>query len=219
MTTTTFNRARKIAVIDYGVGNLYSVERALKSFTENYIITEDPADIAAAQAIILPGVGAFGAGMEGLRRRGLVQPIKNFAQTGKLILGICLGAQILLSEGYEFGHWEGLGIIEGQTIPFSSLALGTKIPHIGWNILRPKKEDGWERTILAGLGQEISAYFVHSFILQPKYDQDINAVSQYGGREFTSVIRRENIYGCQFHPEKSGGVGLAIIRNFINLID
>ena len=122
-----------------------------------------------------------------------------------------------MSEGHEFGRWEGLGIIEGRVVPFPPLATGTKIPQIGWNTLRPKEKDGWEGTILAGLGQEIVAYFVHSFILQPQHAEDTTAVSEYGGQEFTSMIRRGKIYGCQFHPEKSGEAGLTIIRQFINL--
>jgi len=207
----------KIAVIDYGIGNLYSVTKALNKFTDSWMITEDPAVIEASSAVILPGVGAFHAGMEGLKLRGLIEPIRKFAKSGRPVLGICLGAQILLSAGYEFGEHKGLDIIEGSAVPFPKLAQGTKIPHIGWNTIYSDDDKSWDETILDGINKDENMYFVHSFILEPKQKENIFTLSKYGGYTFTSAIKKDNIYGCQFHPEKSGEAGLSIIKNFVDL--
>ena len=205
---------KKIAVIDYGIGNIYSVTKALNKFTNDWVVTEDPSVIEDASAIILPGVGAFHAGMKGLKARKLTQPLKKFAQSGKPVLGICLGAQILLSKGYEFGEYEGLGIIEGSTVPFPKLKEGTKIPHIGWNAVYGDK---WKDTILDNIEKDEDMYFVHSFILDPENEEDIFTLSEYGGHEFVSAIKKGNVYGLQFHPEKSAEYGLSIIKNFVEL--
>jgi len=211
----------KITIIDYGICNLYSIAKAFRGFTEDCVVTEDPSVVEASDAIILPGVGAFKAGMEGLKIRGLIKSVKEFASSGRPILGICLGAQLLLSQGREFETYNGLDIIKGEVIPFSDLGnikAGVKIPHIGWNEIRKPAGISWDDTILDTTVEGSHMYFVHSYVLQPRYKEDIFALTEYEGIEFCSAIRKDNIYGCQFHPEKSGELGLKIIRDFIKII-
>lgn len=207
---------KAIAILDYGVGNLYSLKKAVDNFTNNVFITEDPDKISSADAVILPGVGSFEAGMEGLKIRNLVEPVKKFALTGKPMLGICLGAQLLLNKGYEFGVFNGLGIIPGKVVKFPKLKK-ERIPHIGWNEILALKAGNWKKTVLDSVEPNSNLYFVHSYILQPAKKDNTLALANYGGYEFCSAIRKGNVYGCQFHPEKSGKVGLKIIENFINL--
>lgn len=208
----------KITVVDYGVGNLRSLVRAFEHFGTNVSISEDVKTITESAGIVLPGDGAFGAGMEGLAARGLTEAVKQFARAGKPILGICLGAQILLSEGSEFGKFKGLSIIGGRVIKFPELADSEKIPQIGWNSIYPPKGKRWQKTILEGVNDNSSVYFIHSYIIEPESKKDILALSTYGGHEFCSVVYKDNIFGCQFHPEKSGNVGLTIIKNFIDRV-
>ena len=150
----------KISVIDYGVGNLYSITKACRKFSDSVTVAEDPEVIKSSSALILPGVGSFGAGIEGLKRRDLVGAIKDFADSGRPILGICLGAQLMMDKGYEFGEFEGLGIVPGKVIKFSELSPGTKIPHIGWNKITTS--DSKQETIFSSLSKEPHFYFVHS---------------------------------------------------------
>ena len=156
--------------------------------------------------------------MRGLEIRGLIETIKKMAKSGKPILGICLGAQLMLSEGHEFGLFKGLDIIKGKVVHFPILDNNEKIPHVGWNTIFPKKENDWDNSILRTFDKEDRLYFVHSYILEPESKENVFALTEYGGQTFCSVIKKENIYGCQFHPEKSGEVGLKLIKNFINLI-
>lgn len=209
-------KKKNIAIIDYGVGNLYSLKKALDNFGNNVFITEEAEKILLADAIILPGVGSFEAGMKGLRVRNLVDVIKQYANNGKPILGICLGAQLLLDKGYEFGSFDGLGIIPGKVVKFPKLKK-ERVPHIGWNGIFPVKNSKWDKTILNTTKPNSDVYFVHSFVLQPDKKDDILAMASYGDYQFCSAVRRGNIYGCQFHPEKSGEIGLNIINNFIKL--
>ncbi|MEK9182975.1 MAG: imidazole glycerol phosphate synthase subunit HisH [Patescibacteria group bacterium] len=211
-------KSKKITVVDYGVGNLQSINKALQACDVEVEITEEADKIKSAQAIILPGVGSFEAGMRGLKLRGLEEVLKSVALKDIPILGICLGAQLLLSKGYEFGEYAGLGIIFGQVMPFPVLAEKEKIPHICWNKIRPPNSVLWQDTILKNQ-EEKEVYFVHSYILKPQDEVDCLATAVYGGYEFCSAIKKGNIYGCQFHPEKSGLVGLAIINNFVKLIE
>lgn len=208
---------KTIAIIDYGVGNLYSLKKALDNFATNVFITEEAGKISSADALILPGVGSFEAGMEGLKIRNLTGSVKKFSLTNKPMLGICLGAQLLLDKGYEFGKFDGLGIIPGKVIKFSKLKK-ERIPHIGWNEISPFKKGGWKKTVLDSVKTSSDVYFVHSYILQPDKKDNILALADYDGYEFCATIRKNNIYGCQFHPEKSGEIGLKIIKNFVNLI-
>lgn len=212
---------KNIAIIDYGVGNLHSLLKAFNQFGQNSFITEESNDIESADAIVLPGVGAFQSGMDGLRIRNLINPIKKHANQKKPILGICLGAQLLMSEGHEFGKFKGLDIIPGKAVIFKNIT--EKIPHIGWNEIYKvksgkRKAEGWQKTILESVKENSDVYFVHSYIFQPKNKKDILSLTKYGNLEFCSGIYKDNIYGCQFHPEKSGETGLKIIKNFINLI-
>ncbi len=206
----------KIAIIDYGLSNLYSISKALGRFTDNVFITDELNGLDLADAMVLPGVGAFEEGMKGLKTRGLADGIKNFADSGKPILGICLGAQLLLSKGHEFGVFDGLDIIKGEVVRFPDIK-DAKIPHIGWNEIYPQKKDRWNKTLFDFPGEKANMYFVHSYILKPHGKENIFAMSNYGGFEFCSVASKGNIYGCQFHPEKSGEAGLEIIKNFVNL--
>ncbi|QQG46221.1 MAG: imidazole glycerol phosphate synthase subunit HisH [Candidatus Niyogibacteria bacterium] len=207
----------KITIIDYGVGNLHSLKKAFEHFGAEYKISEEAETILNSDAVVLPGVGAFEAGMRGLESRGLTGAVRDFAKSGKPMLGICLGAQILLSRGYEFGIFEGLDIIKGEVTKLPEIK-DAKIPHIGWNKIYANVGDNWKGTVLNDIEENATVYFVHSYIFQPKDKSDILALSNYGGFEFCSAVRKGNIYGCQFHPEKSGENGLRIIENFINLV-
>src|SRR3989344_130033 len=203
----------KISVVDYGVGNLHSLVKIFEKFGQSVVITEESNEILNSDALVLPGVGAFRAGMEGLKIRGLIPAIRKFADSGKPILGICLGAQLLLSEGYEFGKFKGLNIIPGKVVKF--LKIKDKIPHIGWNDIYENKSK-WKNTVLESVPENSDVYFVHSYILKPDKKDNILALAKYGGHEFCAAIKNNNIYGCQLHPEKSGKVGLKIIKNFID---
>ena len=205
----------KISIVDYGVGNLYSLNKAFNKFGARTIITEEAKEIAESDAIVLPGVGSFGAGMNGLKIRNLEGPIKKFAGSGKPVLGICLGAQLMLSKGYELGEFNGLDIIPGKVTKFSKLS--AKVPHIGWNKILFPKTISKINTPFKSINPKEYVYFVHSYILEPEDKKATFATTEYGGKKFSSVIKKGNIYGCQFHPEKSGPVGLKIIEDFINI--
>ncbi len=192
---------KKIIIVDYGVGNLFSLKKAFEFCGIVPVISEEAEDIKTADALVLPGVGSFEAGMRGLKTRGLIAEVKKFAASGKSMLGICLGAQLLLSEGYEFGKWDGLGIIQGKVAPFPRLT--EKVPHIGWS----KVEEG---------KRSFDAYFLHSYILEPSNSKDVFGVTEYGGFRFCSEVKRGVVLGVQFHPEKSGKAGLELIGKFVS---
>ena len=209
----------KIGIIDYGVGNLFGLNKAISKFAKNVVITEDPEEVNSLNALILPGVGSFEAGINGLKVRNLINPVKKFAESGKPMLGICLGAQLLLSKGYEFGNFDGLDIIPGKVVLLSGLDRSAKVPHIGWNRIEPVKKSSWRGTILDSVKTGGYVYFIHSFVLQPDEKKDIFSLTSYGGKTFCSMVKRGNIYGCQFHPEKSATEGLKIIKNFVSLVN
>lgn len=210
-----------VTVVNYEAGNLMSVSRAIEHCGARAILTSDPEEIKSATRLVLPGVGAFEAGMAGLAKRGLIEPIRHFARSGRPTLGICLGMQMLLDYSEEFGRHEGLGLIPGHVsmIPcVDSTGHLRKIPHIGWNrLLKPHASTPWSGTILNSFSGGEAVYFVHSFTAVPNSDRHRLADAVYQGTSISAVIRDGNLYGCQFHPEKSGNAGLQIIANFLSL--
>lgn len=211
----------QVVVIDYGLGNLYSVKRALEVCGANNVCITDSAEyILAADRVILPGVGAFADGMAGLRAKNLIEPIRRYAEFGKPLLGICLGMQMLSSVGEEFGEHEGLGLIPGnvRALPVASVEGETlKSPHIGWSSLERPDGSDWSGTILKDTSAGSSVYLVHSYAVEPADKSDLLSYYWRGGIPVTAVVKRGQIYGCQFHPEKSGPEGLKIIKSFLAL--
>ncbi|MCC6239146.1 MAG: imidazole glycerol phosphate synthase subunit HisH [Phycisphaerales bacterium] len=202
-----------ISILDYGMGNLRSVGKAFEQQGIAAQIINTAEQTAAADKLILPGVGAFADAMEHLRRQKLVEPIRHHVQQGKLLLGICLGLQLLFEVGYEDGTHEGLGLLRGACVRFDvDKTMKLKIPHMGWNQLNIQKPS----PLLAGLDDQCNVYFVHSYHVQPQ-DKGIIATTTDYGRPFVSSIASKNIYACQFHPEKSQAVGLRILRNFAEI--
>lgn len=199
-----------IAVVDYGVGNLFSLKSSLKSIGENIIVSGDKKILHNADKIILPGVGAFGDASEKLRNTGLDEIIKSEARDGKQILGICLGMQLLFDKSYEYGEHEGLGLIKGNVVPMlDRIPQKLKIPHIGWNALR---FTGKKSKLLKYVNENDCVYFVHSYFATD-CDESVTSVTEYGCK-ITATVENKNVYGCQFHPEKSGSVGLKILKAF-----
>jgi glutamine amidotransferase len=196
-----------VALIDYGIGNLRSVEKALQAVGAEVCLTSDPEMVLAAEKAVLPGVGAFGDGMAGLTVRGLVGAIQQSVQDGKPLLGICLGMQLLFEGSEELGEHAGLGLLPGKVMRFPENRL--KIPHTGWNqlIFTPAP-------LLNGLEPGCYAYFNHSYYCQPASAGDVLATTEYG-LVYASVVGRGRLYGMQFHPEKSQAVGLQLLRNFV----
>ena len=199
----------KVTVIDYGLSNLLSVQHAFAHFGAEVQVTSSPADVLAADALVLPGVGAFQDGMQGLEQLGLIEPIKQKTAQGTLLLGICLGMQMLFERSFEFGETEGLGLIPGSVRLLD--AGGLKIPHMGWNdltVLHPCELTGGTKT-----GDYV--YFVHSFCADTP-EENISCHTVYGER-VPALVCRGSVYGAQFHPEKSGEVGLNMLKNFARL--
>ena len=198
-----------IAIIDYGVGNLFSLRSSLNKIGADTVVTADPAVISKADKLILPGVGAFADAAKKLRDSGLDQVIKAEAAAGKPIMGICLGMQMLFEKSYEYGEHEGLGLLKGSVVPMEgSIPANLKIPHIGWNALKFQGESKLFKYVKEG----DCVYFVHSFYASGCEDSLI-ATAEYG-KDLTAAVARDNVMGCQFHPEKSGDVGLNILRAF-----
>lgn len=200
-----------IAVIDYNAGNLKSVEKALNYIGEESVITRDFREIESADKVILPGVGAFGDAMRELRRYELDKVIREVSAGGKPFLGICLGLQLLFSGSEENPEAEGLGILEGRILRIPD-AEGLKIPHIGWNSLALQNHG----RLFAGIGENPYVYFVHSYYLKAEDEGIVTASTEYSAHIHASV-ESGNVFACQFHPEKSGATGLAILKNFANL--
>ena len=208
-----------IAIIDYGVGNLFSLCSSLQSIGAEAVVTPDPAVIRAADRIILPGVGAFADAAEKLRATGLDQVLLEEAARGKKIMGICLGMQMLFEESFEYGIHKGLGLIPGRVIPMAGyIPEGLKIPHIGWNPLILKGEE--KHPLLKYVEEGDCVYFVHSYFATDTDAADgtsaVIATAEYG-RELTAAVAKDNVMGCQFHPEKSGKVGLNILKAFCEM--
>ena len=198
-----------IAIIDYGVGNLYSLCSSLKYIGAECIVTSDKQEIKNADKLILPGVGAFGDAIAKLKDTGLDKVIKEEAASGKEIMGICLGMQLLFERSYEYGVHEGLGLLRGEIVPMKERIDSTlKVPHIGWNALNIKRQGKLLRYVSEG----DCVYFVHSYYAEG-CDESLLATSEYG-RDITAAVQSGNVMGCQFHPEKSGKVGMNILRAF-----
>lgn len=201
-----------IAVVDYSLGNLFSLSSSLTAIGQAPVVTADPAVIAQADRIILPGVGAFEDAVKKLKERNLISVLQKEAATGKPLLGICLGMQLLFEESFEYGRHQGLGLIPGRVCPLEKdLPEGYKVPHMGWNSLYYPRESPLFRDI----PEHSYVYFVHSYYAKDCSDSLI-AAADYG-IPVTAAVQRDNVYGTQFHPEKSGNRGLAILRNFCAL--
>ncbi len=216
----------EVAIVDYGLGNLYSVRNACKHVGLRAQITSVPAEVREADAVILPGVGAFADAMATLKRLDLAGVIREFAASGRPLVGICLGFQLLMDESEEFGWHKGLGIIEGTVARFADPRLGDrrlKVPQIGWNgIFRLRRgagdRDPWHGTLLDGLADGEPMYFVHSYVVKPANPSTCLSISTYGDIQFSSSVSSQNVSACQFHPERSGFCGLQIYRNLANRI-
>lgn len=200
-----------IAIVDYGMGNLHSVAKAVERLGYEALVTSDASAILAADAVILPGVGAFGDAMASLRTTGLDAVVAEAAANAKPLLGICLGMQLLFARSEEHGEHTGLGLLPGRVVRFQG---GTyKVPHMGWNRLRWEQP---ESPLFAGL-DEGHVYFVHSFHALPERASDLLATTEYGGGPVTAIVGRGNVFGMQFHPEKSGELGMRLLDNFLKL--
>jgi glutamine amidotransferase len=203
------------------MGNLYSVQRAIEYCGFEPKLESDPAKVWDAEILILPGVGAFEDAMKELEKRQLVKALQSYAQSGRPLLGICLGLQLLFDTAEEFGNHQGLGIIPGAVKAIANKGTNGaehKIPHIGWNQIQPgTASPDWKDTILKDTPVGSDMYFVHSFAVEPTDKSHQLAFADYDGCEVTGVVKKDNIYGCQFHPEKSGPVGLQILKNYLDL--
>ena len=201
-----------VAIIDYGVGNLFSLRSSFAAIGEEAEVTGDAARIAQADRVILPGVGAFADAYDKLCESGMDEAVRRAVKSGKPVMGICLGMQLLFERSYEYGEHPGLGLLEGEVVGMEGrLPGGLAIPHIGWNALRIKRPGG----VLKYVEEDDCVYFVHSYYAE-NCAASLTATAEYG-LELTAAVQRENLYGCQFHPEKSGKVGLGILRAFCEL--
>ena len=202
-----------VAVIDYGVGNLFSLKSSFSAIGEEVTVTGNPKEIGRADRIILPGVGAFGDAAKKLKLSGLDEVLKEEAEKGTPIMGICLGMQLLFEKSYEYGVHQGLGLIKGDVVPLSEkIPSGLKIPHIGWNELIIKDASS---PIFKRIGEGDHVYFVHSFYAA-NCEESVIAYTEYGA-PITAAVANKNVIGCQFHPEKSGNVGLNILKAFCEI--
>jgi len=200
-----------ITVVDYGVGNLHSVAKALEKVGADIRVTSDWRDVESSDGVVLPGVGAFKDSMDAMNRSDLSKAIKSFIASGKPFLGVCVGLQMLFAESEEFGVSQGLGVFPGRVIKFPG---GQKVPHMGWNQIKIKKN---LNPLLRGLNDGDYLYFVHSYYVVPKDSSIVAAESNYGV-DFTCMVWEKNVFGTQFHPEKSQTVGLKIYENFKELV-
>jgi glutamine amidotransferase len=204
-----------VVVVDYGRGNLFSLSQALRHIGADYVISDKPADLGAADRIIFPGVGAFGDAMQGLRERNLVEPLVAAAKAGTPLLGICVGCQLLLTRGEEFGDHAGIDLIPGVVSrlpgPRAGDAAAIRIPNVGWRALSVKRGGG----PLGKLASGQMMYFVHSYAPRPANPAHTVATIAVNGEDVPVVVRRDNIVGVQFHPEKSGPTGLALLKSFL----
>lgn len=202
-----------IAIIDYGMGNLRSVQKGFERVGSAAEVTRDAARIESARGVVLPGVGAFGACMDNLRAFGLLDTVRRVIERGTPFLGICLGMQLLFEESEEFGPVRGLGLFKGRCVRFRKTRDDMRIPHMGWNQIRKRQAT----PLLDGVDDEAFVYFVHSYHVVPDDPAVVATTTEYG-EPFVSSIARENVFACQFHPEKSQKVGLRILENFARTV-
>lgn len=224
------NQKAMVAVVDYGQGNLFSVQQACEHVGLRVNITNNAQEIFSADAVILPGVGAFGDAMDGLEQKDLIGPLQEVAASRTPLLGICLGMQLLMSESEEFGNHKGLGIIEGAVVRFDAAKVGSpvvKVPQVGWNQIQSNSivsnqeisQNRWNDPLLKGLANNEYMYFVHSYYAKPTNSQVVISTTTYGDVEFCSSLRLDSVFACQFHPERSGPVGLKIYQNLASLLE
>jgi len=216
----------RVAIVDYGLGNLFSVKNACTHVGLEALITPSRKEIFQADAVVLPGVGAFGDAMAMLEKLDLVTVLQDIAASGKPFVGICLGMQLLMTESYEFGRHKGLGIIEGPVVRFEDPKEDDrilKVPQIGWNRIRKARpydiaDDLWKGTLLQGIADGEYMYFVHSYIVQPQNNSVSLSTSRYGHIEYCSSLHFRSVFACQFHPERSGLLGVKIYQNIATLL-
>ena len=208
-----------VTIVDYGVGNLLSVRAALEYCGASINFSADPDEIMTSDRLLLPGVGAFIESMDDMDNTALTEPVREFARSGKPVLGICLGSQMLFSSSIEYGYRDGLNLVAGEVIEIpksGTNGISHRIPHMGWNKLR-ECNNKWDGTILEDVEPGASVYFAHSYMGQPENANLRIADCDYTGIKILAVIQNENIHGCQFHPEKSGTVGLRVIENYLKM--
>lgn len=206
-----------VAVLDYGIGNIRSMLNALQNVGCTATLTRDPSAVLESDVLILPGVGAFKSGMDNLLKFHLDELIHNFVSTGKVFIGICLGMQMMFEESEEFGITRGLALIEGKVKKLKEEP-EARLPNVSWNILIVPSSKRWENTLLEDSSINDNFYFVHSYVGVPTVHADILANSEYGSSEFCAAVQKNNIYGFQFHPEKSGTDGLKIFKNLKTIL-
>ena len=204
-----------VTIVDYECGNIYSLNRILEKLNYKVEITNNPEKVNNADKIILPGVGAFSVGMENLKKNGLQEAIKNFLKKGNFLLGICLGMQLLMKSSDEFGKYKGLSLINGKVISLEKNE-NFPIPHIGWSSIEINKKKN-ENKIISEIKDKSYFYFIHSFKVLVEENDNSVCTTNYGSNKFCSVVNSANIFGTQFHPEKSGRVGEKLIQNFLDL--
>ena len=207
----------RLVIIDYDIGNVRSILNAFEKVDISPILSRDKDEILNADGVILPGVGAFSHAMKNLHNYTLVDTLKEYALLNKPLLGICLGMQILFDESEEFEITKGLGIISGKVVKLTTNKKKVKLPHISWNEIEAHKSK-WDNTILDNIGQKSDMYFIHSYMAVPSDTNNILSTTNYFDHHFCSSVKKGNIYGSQFHPEKSAKEGLKIIKNFINIV-
>lgn len=201
-----------VGVVNYGMGNLASVQKAVETLGHAALVTDNPPDLLNCHRIILPGVGAFAEGMDRLAAQGWPDAIHRAVDGGRPLLGICLGMQFLADRGNEGGERQGLGLIAGEIVSLRTMGCGERVPHVGWNETRTTGAD----PLFEGLPEATDFYFVHSFAMRPAHEEDVLATTLYGCK-VTAAVRRARVWGTQFHPEKSSKAGLRLLRNFIEL--
>ena len=210
-----------VAVVDFGVGNLFSVTRALDQEGAKVSVVSGPENLGSASRVVVPGVGAFRNCMKAMTSSGMAEAIVDYAKTGKPLFGVCLGMQILFESSTEHELTEGLGLIPGRVLPIPNTTTDgemLKVPHIGWNDLRPgEKVESWQQSILRSTAKGSPVYFVHSFMAVPENPADRLADCIYGNHRVSAIVAKDNVVGAQFHPEKSGNIGLGMLREFLRL--